>query len=978
MSDTDSESCRTTILKIPRFHGRRGENYSLWRLRLRAACRIKGVWDLVTEEASSSSSAASSRSTTITDADKRKLTTKLEKVSGMIISALGDSPLRVVADADGDPARMLRLLDARYASDRTVSRIAVQTQLYRMRYTGQDMSRYIDDYATLFGQLEFMGKDVAIPDAHKAPMLLASVDPSSDMESISAALRTKDANELTWEYVTTTMIDEYNARHKLKPMSNKKGRRKSRRKLRRHQLASATDDDDSSIDESIDEKRATRVLAAALHGTKKRSQKSRSEIMCEFCTKHGHIESQCYLNPENPNNRLPAKMKERMMMADCLNRNNNNKRESASKGRETKTELAGIILFGKALKVERTTLNPPKDFRTYYDSGATSHVFHSEDAFIPGSLHECDPRTVLLADKSFVKASRCGEVILPFEHVSIRLRSALLIPGLEYNLVSVGCLADNGIESIFREKDVILRHITGNPSIGYGTRDDGTRLYSLPSPNYATLTMLTAENETSLLHRRFAHINMDDVCNVHKHANGIPKLRMKSEVCRARSTGTLQVRHNNLGDFAQVTSHIKELHSDQATEYLRLDNDLEEGIQKSYLPPHARAKWQYQVGQLNAEKGVVLEILDYGVSRLLTKDERGMYSIFESNNVNFDKSYFLGKGGFEKLFQLWHKSSMCIYAMKAMEKDGRAKRKAVQDGHKERNILAYAMLGERNAPFIVRHHVAFRALKCVYLVMDVAICGELMFHLRQKAMLGEEAGIFYATELLIAIEAMHSMNICHKDIKPGNLLLDGEKHVILTDFGVAKEVNGSSEEDHSWCGSEDYMALEALARKSHAEKPADYWAFGVCLYDCLYGEPLLSLLREKGKITGMELQFELAPSVIHHDNASRKGSPDGLQDTLQSSLPTPVFTDESDPEERLAAKVAKFSIDPAQAIEITGRDSANVDIKTAFSQRCAERGRMDEIAPQCPRNIIANIHPERHLSAWHRYPARKYLPSGSC
>ena len=110
---------------------------------------------------------------------------------------------------------------------------------------------------------------------------------------------------------------------------------------------------------------------------------------------------------------------------------------------------------------------------------------------------ECDPRTVLLADKSFVKAWRCREVILPFEHVNIRLRSALLIPGLGYNLVSVGCLADNDTESVFRKKNVMLRHIKGNPSIGYGTRDDRTRLYSLPSPN-PTLTMLIAENETSL------------------------------------------------------------------------------------------------------------------------------------------------------------------------------------------------------------------------------------------------------------------------------------------------------------------------------------------------------------------------------------------------------------------------------------------------------------------------------------------------
>ena len=87
----------------------------------------------------------------------------MEKASGIIISALGDSPLRVVLEADDDPKRMLKLLDARYASNRTVSRIAVQTQLFRMRYTDQTMSTYADKYTSLFSQLEQMGKGAAIP-----------------------------------------------------------------------------------------------------------------------------------------------------------------------------------------------------------------------------------------------------------------------------------------------------------------------------------------------------------------------------------------------------------------------------------------------------------------------------------------------------------------------------------------------------------------------------------------------------------------------------------------------------------------------------------------------------------------------------------------------------------------------------------------------------------------------------------------------
>lgn len=53
-----------------------------------------------------------------------------------------------------------------------------------------------------------MGKAVTVKEEHKAPMLLAYIDPTSDPEPIYAALRTKDVSDLTWEYVTTTLIDE--------------------------------------------------------------------------------------------------------------------------------------------------------------------------------------------------------------------------------------------------------------------------------------------------------------------------------------------------------------------------------------------------------------------------------------------------------------------------------------------------------------------------------------------------------------------------------------------------------------------------------------------------------------------------------------------------------------------------------------------------------------------------------------------------
>ena len=234
MSDSEDDSPRSSTSKILRFHGRRGEDNELWRLRLRASCRVKGLWDLVnkpqsewnnckarTDEQSGTAKDLTSSTTNATktkpqnvNGNERKLIARMEKTSRLIISALGNAPLRVVPEDDGDPSRMLQLLHVRYDSNRTVSRIAIQTQLYSMNYKNQDISKYIDEFTTLFSQLDFVGKKIGILEPHKAPMLLASIDPSSTMEPIAAALRTEDADDLIWDYVATTLIDEYNAKKK--------------------------------------------------------------------------------------------------------------------------------------------------------------------------------------------------------------------------------------------------------------------------------------------------------------------------------------------------------------------------------------------------------------------------------------------------------------------------------------------------------------------------------------------------------------------------------------------------------------------------------------------------------------------------------------------------------------------------------------------------------------------------------------------
>lgn len=72
---------------------------------------------------------------------------------------------------------------------------------------------------------------------------------------------------------------------------------------------------------------------------------------------------------------------------------------------------------------------------------------------------------------------------MPFENANIRLKSAVYIPSLGYNLVSTGRLADNGVESHFRRHDVRFIPESVDVIIGRGTRDSKTGMYMLAEPH---------------------------------------------------------------------------------------------------------------------------------------------------------------------------------------------------------------------------------------------------------------------------------------------------------------------------------------------------------------------------------------------------------------------------------------------------------------------------------------------------------------
>jgi len=187
----------------------------------------------------------------------------------------------------------------------------------------------------------------------------------------------------------------------------------------------------------------------------------------------------------------------------------------------------------------------------------------------------------------------------------------------------------------------------------------------------------------------------------------------------------------------------------------------------------------------------------------------------------------LGTGSFSRVRLVRSKTTpdSPLFALKIMKKTALLQQKKAEHALHEKVILQ-----KLAHPFIVQSRGTFQDRTCLYLLLDYIPGGELFSRIGDEG-LRYGATRFYASELVLAIEYLHSQTVAYRDLKPENVLLDRGGHVVLADFGFAKEV---TDRTFTLCGTPDYLAPEVISRKGHGCK-ADWWAFGVLLFELTTG-----------------------------------------------------------------------------------------------------------------------------------------------
>jgi len=168
------------------------------------------------------------------------------------------------------------------------------------------------------------------------------------------------------------------------------------------------------------------------------------------------------------------------------------------------------------------------------------------------------------------------------------------------------------------------------------------------------------------------------------------------------------------------------------------------------------------------------------------------------------------------------------YALKRIRKrDGEVPPEA------KRECELLAEIAEVEHPFILKLVRTFETDGSLYILTELVTGGQMYEQIKGMGSMGQRQAQFYIGSVVLMLEALHERSICYRDLKPENLMLDGQGYVKLVDFGLAKKMAGSSR-TFTIAGTVYYMAPEIIKGKGYGLE-VDVWSLGAMMFEFVCG-----------------------------------------------------------------------------------------------------------------------------------------------
>lgn len=195
----------------------------------------------------------------------------------------------------------------------------------------------------------------------------------------------------------------------------------------------------------------------------------------------------------------------------------------------------------------------------------------------------------------------------------------------------------------------------------------------------------------------------------------------------------------------------------------------------------------------------------------------------------------LGRGAMGVVYLAEDESLQRQVAVKTLllpEEENSAERRNLE----ARFIQEAKAAGGLNHPGIITIHDLGREGDWLYIAMEVLEGTELKDRMQAGPMPLDEA-VDIAAQVASALAAAHARGVVHRDVKPGNIMLVGERHAKIMDFGIARMKSSDVRtQSGTMMGSPKYMSPEQVGGHP-VDHRSDVFSLGVLLYEMLSGQP---------------------------------------------------------------------------------------------------------------------------------------------
>ena len=197
----------------------------------------------------------------------------------------------------------------------------------------------------------------------------------------------------------------------------------------------------------------------------------------------------------------------------------------------------------------------------------------------------------------------------------------------------------------------------------------------------------------------------------------------------------------------------------------------------------------------------------------------------------------LGRGGMSTVYRAENPRLGNVIALKVM-----AAELAGDDVFRARFLEESRIAAGLNHPNVVPVHDSGSSGGLLYIAMRYVTGTDLRQMLKKRGRLPPETAVFLLGQAARALDTAHRRGLVHRDVKPGNLLVEQASddtdpdHVYLTDFGIAKHAGEHTglTATGQFMGTVDYIAPEQV-RGLSVLGSADQYSLGCVLYECLTG-----------------------------------------------------------------------------------------------------------------------------------------------